>query len=146
MDNRNHCRCYHLRRPTLHSLDRCHPRQLLPPLPRYPRIPHPTTTQPPMSDETITLALLFSSAFVGATIVVLAALVTSPSTTKSENDSSERDSLFPQWTPEPRAPASPGAPRTAPTKKCRPPRRPRTGPGGSSSPSKQRPPGPACTG
>ncbi len=39
-------------------------------------IPNPTTTSAPMNTEIADLALLFTSAFVGATIAFLAALVT----------------------------------------------------------------------
>ncbi len=75
LDNRNYHRNHHLRRPTLHSIDCCHSRQLLPPLPGYMGIPHPMAAQP-MNREVFDLALLFTSAFVGATIAFLAALIT----------------------------------------------------------------------
>ncbi len=76
LDPRNYRSSHHLRHPTLHSPNRFHHCRLPPALSQYMSLSDPTTTSMPMNREVHDLVLLFTSAFVGATIAFLTALIT----------------------------------------------------------------------
>ncbi len=130
LDNRNHHRHHHLRHLTLHSIDRFHPFRRFPALPKRASLPHPTMTQPPMNREIFDLTILFTSAFIGATIAFLAALVTFTFHHEIRERLVQQGLIVPPHGPRPenpRAPASAGTPTTTTGGRRRPPPRRRTG-------------------
>ncbi len=96
---------------------------LFPALPKYTSLSHPTTTQSPMNREVFDLVLLFTSAFVGATIAFLAALITFAFHHEIRERLVQQGLIVPPNEPRPanpRAPASTGAPTTITGGKRRP--------------------------